>query len=81
MKQVTIHRCSECTTLHRKAEELATELRRQPDIQVEIVDGAKGEFNIEVEGQRVTSEAEFPTGNEVLAVVRGQAKTPQVVGK
>ena len=81
MKQVTIHRCPECTTLQRRAEELATELRRQPDINVQIVDGAKGEFAVEVEGQKVTPKAEYPTGNEILTVVRGQAKTPHMAGK
>jgi hypothetical protein len=50
-------------------------LRKEPDTQVEVVDGERGEFTVSVDGHEVAKKAEsLPEPDAVLAAVR--ALTP-----
>jgi hypothetical protein len=56
---------------------VADALNREPDVEVDIVDGSKGEFTVRVDGRTVAQGAELmPTVEEVVAAVRRQAPTP-----
>jgi hypothetical protein len=50
---------------------VADALRREPGVQVQLVDGDKGEFTVLVEGQKVAGKGDnMPSVDEVLAAVR-----------
>jgi hypothetical protein len=51
---------------------VADELRKQPGVDVQEVDGARGEFTVLVDGREVAHKAgdSLPTAEEVLAAVR-----------
>jgi hypothetical protein len=52
---------------------VADALKREPDVQVNIVDGNKGEFTVNVDGRAVAHKADqMPTVEEVVAAVRRQ---------
>ena len=47
-------------------------LRREPDTQVEVVDGGKGEFTVTVDGREVARKGEsLPDAGQIIAAVRG----------
>ncbi len=50
MKTVTIHRCPTCSTIKGKTDQLVSDLKNDPEVQVNVVDGSKGEFSVEVDG-------------------------------
>jgi len=48
-------------------------LRKEPDTQVEVIDGARGEFTVSVDGREVSRKGEsLPEPDAVLAAVRGR---------
>jgi len=50
---------------------VAAELRKEPELQVDVVDGSKGEFTVAVDGEEVARKGEsLPEINEVVAAVR-----------
>lgn len=53
MRNVTIHRCPVCKDIGSHTDQLADELRRDPDTRVNVVDGNKGEFTVDVDGRRI----------------------------
>ena len=47
-------------------------LRKEPDTQVEVVDGGKGEFTVTVDGREVARKGEsLPDAGQIIAAVRG----------
>jgi len=54
---------------------VADELRKQPGVEVQVVDGARGEFTVLVDGREVARKAgdSLPTAEEVAAAVRPAA--------
>jgi hypothetical protein len=56
---------------------VADELRKEPGVNVQVVDGARGEFTVLADGREVANktEAGMPSLEDVLAAVRksGQA--------
>jgi hypothetical protein len=77
MKQVTIRRCPVCQNIGNLANSVAATLRNDKDTEVQVVDGAKGEFTVEVDGQEVqTLKGEMlPTTDEVVNAVHGGVGT------
>ncbi|MBM3980422.1 MAG: hypothetical protein FJ304_09065 [Planctomycetes bacterium] len=74
MKQVTIRRCPSCENIRGLTSAVQTTLKGEAGAQVNVVDGAKGEFVVEVDGKRVsglTGEM-LPTADEVTRAVRGE---------
>jgi len=51
---------------------VAAVLRKEPGLEVELVDGNRGEFTILVDGQRVAGKQgdDFPAIEDVVAAVR-----------
>jgi hypothetical protein len=50
---------------------VAAELRKEPDLRVDVVDGAKGEFSVAVDGEEVAHKGDsLPDIHEVVAAVR-----------
>jgi|GEM_PF-2264321 len=80
MKNVTIHRCPVCDTIKGRAAQLASELQNDPDAKVNVVDGSKGEFSIEVDGQRIDGKSgdSLKEASDLAAEIR-QAKTAPVM--
>jgi hypothetical protein len=52
---------------------LAVALRKEPGVQVELVDGNRGELSVSVDGRTVAQKQgdSLPTEEQVLAAVRG----------
>jgi hypothetical protein len=47
-------------------------LRKEPDTQVEVVDGGRGEFTVTVDGREVARKGEsLPDPGQIVAAVRG----------
>lgn len=53
MKTVTIHRCPVCETIKGKTDQLVADLKGEPDLRVNVVDGDRGEFSVDVDGRRI----------------------------
>lgn len=53
MKTVTIRRCPTCSSIGSHTDQLVADLRKDPDVRVNVVDGHKGEFAVDVDGRRV----------------------------
>ena len=50
---------------------MAAALKQEPDLRVDLIDGAKGEFTVLVDGREVIRKgASLPEVEEVLAAVR-----------
>ena len=73
MKQVTIRRCPVCHNIGGLTNEVSAALKNDTDVKVDVVDGAKGEFTVEVDGQTVSklSGEMLPTVDEVTRAIRG----------
>ncbi|VTR95341.1 unnamed protein product [Gemmata massiliana] len=73
MKNVTIRRCPTCPNIGSHTDQLTSALRNDPNLNVRVVDGNKGEFNVEVDGRSIngTSGASLRTPEEVAAEIRG----------
>ena len=51
---------------------MADLLRKEPDTQVEVIDGNKGEFTVTVDGREVARKGEsLPDAGQIVAAVRG----------
>ena len=75
MKTVTIRRCPVCQNIRGLTDSVSAALKNEKDAQVSVVDGAKGEFTVEVDGRKVSgpSGETLPTPEEVVRAVRGEA--------
>ncbi len=74
MKTVTIRRCPSCSTIKSHTDQLQAALKNNPDMNVKVVDGGKGEFRIDVDGRSidgVTGE-NLRSADEIAAEVRGE---------
>lgn len=78
MKQVTIRRCPTCSAIGGHTDQVKAVFANDPDVRVNVVDGKKGEFNVEVDGKRVTS----MTGESLRSVdeLAGDIRGPAVAG-
>jgi hypothetical protein len=58
---------------------VADALRKEPGLDVQLIDGAKGEFAVQVDGREVAHEGgeSLPSADEVVNAVR---KAPQPAG-
>ena len=54
---------------------MADELRKQPGVEVQVVDGNRGEFTVLVDGEEVARKAgdSLPRAEEAVAAVRAAA--------
>jgi len=73
MRKVTIRRCPVCQSIGSHTEHLVDELRKDSDLQVNIVNGEKGEFIVEVDGRPIKSRSGewLRDVSELSAEVRG----------
>jgi hypothetical protein len=73
MRNVTIHRCPVCDTIRGRTTELVADLRKDRDMKVNVVDGGKGEFSVEVDGQRIEGKSgdSLRDTSELAAEIRG----------
>jgi hypothetical protein len=54
---------------------VAASLRKEPGLEVQVIDGAKGEFTVSVDGREVVRKGDtLPSVEEVLAAVRNAGK-------
>jgi len=74
MRNVTIHRCPTCQNIGSHTKELTDELRRDPDTRVNVVDGNKGEFTVDVDGRRINGMKgdSFRDSRELAEDIRGR---------
>lgn len=75
MSKVTIRRCPTCNSIRSHTDQIVAALRKEPGTRVEVVDGAKGEFTVQVDGRTVAQPygESLPDVNEVLAAVKRAA--------
>lgn len=73
MKNVTIHRCPVCDTIKDQANHLVADLKKDKDLNVKVVDGAKGEFTIDVDGRRIEGKSGDSARStaELVSEIRG----------
>jgi hypothetical protein len=73
MRNVTIHRCPVCDTIKGRTDDLVADLRNDPDVNVSVVDGSKGELSVEVDGQRIDGKSgdSLRDASELAAEIRG----------
>lgn len=70
MTNITIHRCPVCSQIGNLSRMVEMELKRQPDVHVEVVDGMKGEFRVDADDTNIYSlDGDLPTPDEVIATV------------
>jgi predicted Rdx family selenoprotein len=57
---------------------VAAELRKEPGLDVQLVDGGKGEFTVQVDGRTVAEKRgdAFPSPDEIKAAVRRAGQQP-----
>lgn len=74
MKKVTIRRCPVCANIRSLTDSVTAQLQGDKNLNVMVVDGAKGEFTVEVDGRQVfkPSGEMLPTADEVTQAVRGE---------
>ncbi|MCI0703302.1 MAG: hypothetical protein L0241_19665 [Planctomycetia bacterium] len=72
MKQITIRRCPVCSNIGSLTNSVVSSLKSDPDTRVNVIDGAKGEFSVEVDGQSIYQQAGamLPTSEEVVSAVK-----------
>lgn len=73
MKNITVHRCVTCQNIDSHTDQLAADLRNDPSVKVNVVDGAKGEFTVEVGGRTINAKdgESLRSPSEVSAEIRG----------
>jgi hypothetical protein len=81
LSHVTIRRCPVCQTTGARAKEVEAALRNDPDTTVNVVDGEKGQFTVEVDGKVVAGKTgDTPPSTD--SVVRSvHEATPAAAGK
>ncbi len=53
---------------------MAAELKKEPGLEVEVVNGGRGEFSVSVNGKEVARKGEsMPSADEIVAAVRKAA--------
>ena len=74
MRNVTIRRCPTCQNIGSHTDELADVMRRDPDTRVNVVDGNKGEFTVDVDGRRINGMKgdSFRDSRELAEDIRGR---------
>lgn len=77
MKNVTIHRCPVCDTIKAKTDELVAGLKGDQNLNVKVVDGAKGEYAIDVDGRRIDGKSGDSARDtaELISEIRGSGAT------
>ena len=78
MRNVTICRCPTCQNIGSHTDQLVSELRNDPNVRVNVVDGNKGQFTVEVDGRRINAKTgeSLRDATELAAEIRGaQAAT------
>lgn len=77
MRDVTIRRCPECQNIGGHANQLASELKTDPNVRVKIEDGNKGEFTAQVDGRRIDGKQgdSLRDPREMAAEIRGTRPT------
>jgi hypothetical protein len=80
MKNVTIRRCATCQNIGGHADQLAADLRNDPDVRVNVVDGARGEFSVEVDGRAVNAKngESLRDASDLAAEIRGSGTASAV---
>ena len=78
MRNVTIRRCPTCQTIGSHTDQLQASLRNDPNLNVRVVDGSKGEFTVEVDGRPVNAKdgESLRSPDEVAAEIRGTEVAP-----
>lgn len=73
MKNVTIHRCPTCDSIKAQTDQLVADLKKDQNLNVSVVDGATGEFSIEVDGKRIDGKSGDSTRGiaELASEIRG----------
>ena len=73
MKTVTIRRCPTCSMIGGHTDQLAADLLKDPNVKVNVVDGYKGEFAVDVDGRRVdaTDGESLRDVSAIAAEIRG----------
>jgi hypothetical protein len=76
MKNVTIRRCPVCQDIGGLTKDVQTALKSEEDVKVNVVDGNKGEFTVEVDGRKVSQLRGdmLPSADEVTQAVRGDTR-------
>jgi hypothetical protein len=75
MKTVTIRRCPTCSTIGSHTDQLTAGLKNDPNVKVNVVDGAKGEFTVEVDGKAVNAKngESLRDASDLAGEIRGAA--------
>ena len=75
MRNVTIRKCPVCESIGGLTNEVAAALKNEKGVKLNVVNGAKGEFTVEVDGRQLPgmSGEMLPTAVEVTRAVRGEA--------
>ena len=73
MRNVTIHRCPVCDKIKGRTDDLVAEMRNDRELKVRVVDGAKGEFSVDVNGQRIDGKSgdSVRDASELASEIRG----------
>jgi hypothetical protein len=73
MRNVTIRRCPTCQNIGGHADQLASELRSDPNLNVQVVNGTEREFTVEVDGRRINpmNGESLRDASELAAEIRG----------
>ena len=73
MRNVTIRRCPVCQNIGSHTDQLAADLRNDPNMKVDVVDGNKGEFTVEVDGRRINAMngESLRDASDIVSEVRG----------
>jgi len=73
MKNVTIHRCPVCDNIKAQTDQLVANLKSDQSLNVNVVDGARGEFTIEVDGNRIDGKSgdSLRDASELASEIRG----------
>ena len=73
MKNVTIYRCPSCPSIGSHTADLVNELQNDPNVHVNVMDGAKGEFRVDVDGHSVNAMDgdSLRNASEVATAIRG----------
>jgi len=76
MKQVTIRRCPVCHNIGNLTSMVTAALKNDPDTNVNVVEGEKGEFTVEVDGRPISKKSgeTLPTAQNVVKAVHGKAR-------
>ncbi|HVJ80854.1 MAG TPA: hypothetical protein VNC50_07260 [Planctomycetia bacterium] len=77
MRRITIKRCPECSRIGARADEIAAELREEMALDVDVIDGRKGEFTVLVDGDPVVrKQGDPPSIEDALDAVRNAQPAP-----